>query len=142
MTTETSAGIIVFYQQDHKHEFLLLHYQAGHWDFPKGHVESGEELRETALRETKEEVNIDVELQPDFRESLSYFFRKEGLLVNKTVYFFLGHSKTKEVTLSSEHIGHIWLPFEDALKRLTFDNAKEILKKANKFLTQTTLERF
>ena len=139
MPHEISAGVVVYFKEDHKVLYLTLHYQAGHWDFPKGHVEENEKLQQTALRETKEETNLEVDLHPDFKKSLSYFYRREGLLVSKTVYFFLGQSQTKKVKLSSEHIGYKWLTYEEALDILTYDNAKEILKKAHEFLTQKTL---
>ena len=142
MPQEISAGVIVYFKEDHKVQYLTLHYESGHWDFPKGRVEENEKLDETALRETKEETNLDIELNPDFKKSLSYFYRSEGLLVSKTVYFFLGQAHNKKVKLSSEHIGLKWLTYEEALERLTFDNAKEILKKAHEFLTQKTLTDF
>ncbi len=140
MPKETSAGIIVYYRGEPKIKYLTLHYEAGHWDFPKGHVEKDEELRETALRETKEETNLEVNLNRDFKQSLSYMYRNQkGLLMNKTVHFFLGETKSNEVKISDEHIGYAWLSFERALEKLTFDNAKTILKRAHKYLTQKTL---
>ncbi len=139
---EISAGVIVYYKTDGKIEYLCLHYESGHWDFPKGHVEQNEKLEETALRETKEETNLDVELNPGFKKSLSYFYRRDNLLISKTVYFFLGQAHNKKVKISSEHIGFKWLTYEDALDLLTFDNAKEILKKAHEFLTQKTLSDY
>ncbi|MFH1332713.1 MAG: NUDIX domain-containing protein, partial [archaeon] len=54
MIKEKSAGVIVY----NNGEFLILQYTAGHWDFPKGHIEKGETERETALRELKEETGI------------------------------------------------------------------------------------
>ena len=139
MAQEISSGVVVYFKDDNKILYLTLHYEGGHWDFPKGHVEENEKLEETALRETKEETNLDVELHDKFKKSLSYFFRRDGLLVSKTVYFFLGKTPNKKVKISSEHIGFKWLIFEDALELLTFDNAKEVLKKAHEFLTQRTL---
>ncbi len=136
---EISAGVVVYFKDDNKILYLTLHYESGHWDFPKGHVEENEKVEETALRETKEETNLDVDLQENFKKSLSYFYRRDGLLVSKTVYFFLGQTPNKKVKISSEHIGFKWLIFEDALELLTFDNAKEVLKKAHEFLTQRTL---
>lgn len=136
---EISSGVVVYFKEGHKILYLTLHYESGHWDFPKGHVEENEKLEETALRETKEETNLDVDLQENFKKALSYFYRRDGLLVSKTVYFFLGQTNNKKVKISSEHSGFKWLIYEDALELLTFDNAKEVLKKAHEFLTQRTL---
>ncbi|GAI42981.1 unnamed protein product, partial [marine sediment metagenome] len=47
MPLEKSAGAVIFSRSDKKIEYLLLHYQAGHWDFPKGNIEKGEKLEET-----------------------------------------------------------------------------------------------
>jgi hypothetical protein len=51
----------------------------------------------------------------------------------------LAETKEKNVQISFEHIGYEWLPYEEAIKRLTFQNAKEILQKANEFLNKKGL---
>ncbi|MBW2970412.1 NUDIX domain-containing protein [Candidatus Woesearchaeota archaeon] len=128
---EKSAGVVVV--NDHK--FLLLHYDAGHWDFPKGHVEKGETDEQTALRELKEETGIsEVEILPGFSHGIRYFFRKEGKLVSKDVLFFVARTKIKNVELSFEHKDFIWLPFQEALDKLTYPTSKEVLKRAEEFL--------
>ncbi len=128
---ERSAGFVVF--RDSK--YLLLHYEAGHWDFPKGNIEKGETPEQTALRELKEETGIgDSEFLPGFVEKIRYFYKKAGQTVVKEVVFFLARTKTEEVKLSSEHIGFVWLPFKEAVEKLTYNNAKEILKKAEAWL--------
>ncbi len=128
---ERSAGIVVV--NDSK--YLLLHYDAGHWDFPKGHVEEGESSEQAALRELKEETGIaDAELLSGFAEKIRYFFKKEGQTVVKEVVFFVARTKTADVKLSFEHKGFIWLPFKDAVEKLTYNNAKEVLRKADAFL--------
>ena len=63
MKKEKSCGCIVF--NDGK--VLLVRHNKGHWDFPKGHVEPGETEEQTAKREVKEETNIDVEINTNFR---------------------------------------------------------------------------
>ena len=134
---EESCGIIVF-QASSKPKYLILHYEEGHWDFPKGHVEKGESEIETALRETREETGItDIEFIPDFRETIDYYYTRDGKKYHKNVFFFLGKTKTKKPTLSHEHVGFIWLDFGDALAKLTFDNAKTLLKKADSFLKKS-----
>ena len=128
---EKSCGIIIV----HNNEFLLLHYPQGHWDFVKGHIEEGEDELETALRELKEESDIDnVDVIDGFREEMHYFFTHEGQLISKIVIFFLGRVNDRAVKISHEHQNFDWLPFKEAKKRLTFKNAREILQKAYNFL--------
>ena len=128
---ERCAGVVVV--NDGK--FLLLLYGAGHWDFPKGHIEKDESAEQAALRELKEETGIvDAELLPGFSAGIRYFFKKEGQVVAKEVVFFVAKTRTSKVVLSNEHEDFIWLPFNDALAKLTYDNAKDVLKKAGAFL--------
>jgi len=134
MPRERSCGAVVF-RKNGSVEYLLLHYEAGHWDFVKGQVEEGETEEETARRELLEETGItDAQFIQDFREKISYFYRREGKTIYKEVIFLLVEAKWSEVTLSYEHIGYAWLPYEEALKRLTFKNAKDVLRKAHGFL--------
>jgi 8-oxo-dGTP pyrophosphatase MutT (NUDIX family) len=137
MKREISAGVVVYYKRGERIEYILLQYQAGHWDFPKGHPNEGESLEEAALREVKEETGLVVDLEEQFKESLSYFFKypKETEVVYKTVYFFIGRAKNKHVTLSHEHIGYTWMTFNEALGQLTFENAQEVLRKVHQHLS-------
>ncbi len=158
MPLEQSAGAVIFRKEpctrtssvqgkNSKIYYLLLHYEAGHWDFPKGHIEKGESEEETVKREVKEETGIeDIKMIKGFKEWMKYFFRniyglkkeeKEKVSwVFKIVTFYLAETKTKEVKISFEHIGYKWLPYERALEQLTFKKAKEILEKANDFLVK------
>ena len=143
MKKERSAGAVVF-RKDKEPIYLLLHYEEGHWDFPKGHVEEGETDQETVKRETEEETGIkDIEIILNFKEKMQYYYKLKGELMNKTVVFYLAKTATKQIKLSFEHIGSIWLPYKDAIGKLTYKNAKEILEKANNFLkTHKTLDDF
>lgn len=135
MEKEKSAGAIIFILDKQGNKYLLLHYEAGHWDFPKGHVEKGEKEEDTVKREVKEETGIGkIDILKGFRENIHYFYRFKGKLMSKDVVFLLAKTTQDKVKISFEHIGFEWLPYEEALERLTFKNAKEILKKANDFL--------
>jgi len=135
MKKAISAGIILVNENDNERQFLLLNYPTGHWDFIKGGIEDGESLHQTALRETKEETGItDIEFIDGFKEEIEYFFRVENQDVHKKVIFFLAKTNSKNVTLSHEHLDSVWLNYNDALKKLTFDNAINLLKKSNAFL--------
>ena len=135
MPKEKSCGAIVFKRQKDGIKYLLLHYGAGHWDFPKGRQEKNENEEQAAMREIKEETGIeDVNLIDGFRETINYFYKLGEETVFKEVIFFLAQSATDNVKLSFEHIGYAWLSYENAYKKLTFNNAKELLEKADKFL--------
>ena len=133
---EKSAGAVVF-RRGRQREFLLLHYGKSHWGFPKGHVEEGETEEQALFRELQEETGITrAEITPGFREEVAYFFREGRHTISKTVAFYLLESKEREVRLSPEHSESAWLPFEQAIERLSFTNTKNLLKKANALLQQ------
>lgn len=157
-----SAGAVVFHKSGSTIEYLLLQYgtrdpkkkkQRGlHWDFPKGHIESGETIPETIVREIEEETGIKhIQFIRGFKEKIKYFFvdkhstetgpprrlekpTPQKKLVLKMVFFHLARSRTKKVLLTPEHVNYKWLPYEQAYKQVTHKNAKEILKRANHFL--------
>ncbi len=139
MRTETSAGIVLFRNISNENEFLLLNYPQGHWDFIKVKMEKKETPRETALRETKEETGIsDIEFIDGFEESVEYDFRFKNEDIHKKVIFFLAKTETLQtVSLSHEHNDYLWLGYNDALKKTTYGNAKNVLSKANELLLST-----
>lgn len=134
MKTQVSAGIIVFRVNHGQREYLLLHYIGGHWDLAKGKIEGDESKQDAAVRELLEETSLTAKIIDGFEHHLSYHFRHQGSLIEKTVYFFVGELESGRVHLSDEHIGFAWLSYEDSLKKLTFENAREIIKKAELFL--------
>ena len=139
METEKSAGIVLFRNDSGKNEFLLLNYPQGHWDFVKGKIEKNETLHEAALRETREETGIsNIEFFDGFEESVEYDFRFKKEDIHKKVIFFLAKTDEKNIKLSHEHNDYLWLEYSDALKKTTFENAKNVLTKANEFLSSTS----
>jgi len=135
MIYEKSAGAVLFYDGARR-EYLLLHYNEGHWDFPKGHIEGSETEEQTCRREVKEETAIgNIEIFPGFRHVYGYNYRRKGQLYHKDVTFFVAKTTTREVKLSVEHKGFVWLSYDDAVKKATFDNGKELLRRAKDFLS-------
>jgi len=146
MPKEISAGAVIF-RRDGEIKYLLLHKGAGgiykdSWTFPRGLVEAGEDEERAARREIGEEAGItSLEFIPGFREVTSWFYRRDGKTIYKEAIFYLAETKIEEVKISSEHIGCLWLNFEDALTRSTFKGARKVLEKANEFLLKHNVNK-
>jgi 8-oxo-dGTP pyrophosphatase MutT (NUDIX family) len=98
-------------------------------------MEEGETHHETALRETNEETGIsDVVFLDGFKEEIEYYFRADNQDIHKKVIFFLGKTKTLDIILSHEHLDFVWLDYDSALKKITYKNAKNLLRKSKIFL--------
>jgi len=131
MVTEKSAGAVVFHRGK-KIEYLLL--LSTFWGFPKGHLEAGENEREAALREIREETGLAVTLLNGFRAQDEYDYARDSERIHKVAVFFLAEAKHRESKISWEHSEMAWLAFDDALARLTYENGHAILRKADEFL--------
>ena len=121
---EKSCGCIIV-----KNKKVLLVYEKNRnfWGFPKGHMEAGETEVETALREVKEEVGLDVEIDKERRYTLNYVIRDE---IDKTTVLYIAKAKNEEIVMQENEIENIrWCSFEEAFNTLTFDNWKEMFKK-------------
>lgn len=126
---EKSCGVILLNEQN---EFLIVRHNAGHWDFPKGHVEEGETEEETALREVLEETGLTAVILAGFRETLNYLVRGH---IPKEVVFFLGRPVSQDIVLQSEEVSDFaFLPYPEAWQRLTFQSNRMLLEKAQAFL--------
>jgi 8-oxo-dGTP pyrophosphatase MutT (NUDIX family) len=136
---EFSAGFVLFRRVENKRLYLLLDY-GKHWDFTKGHLEQGENSWEAAVRELEEETGIKtVQRVGNFSQRMYYefFSPKKGLIIRKTVTYFIGQTTCATVKFSKEHEGYEWLEYDAARARLTYQNAKDLLQAAELSL-QTT----
>ncbi|HKZ50127.1 MAG TPA: NUDIX domain-containing protein [Candidatus Nanoarchaeia archaeon] len=143
---EKSAGCVIFLEKGKKRFYLLLHKEASEqykesWSFPKGLVEKNEEDKDTARRETKEEAGLtDLEFFPGFRERIHYMYMKDGERISKDVIYFLAKTSQFQAKVSEEHSGYEWLPYDNAMGRLTFKSDKDVLVKAELYLKKTAKE--
>ena len=124
MVDEKSCGAIVYNEEG---KILVVQHNAGHWDFPKGHVENGETEIETATIEVKEETNIDIEIIDEKYRYTIYYSPKEN--VNKMVVFFLAKNKSEDTIKQDAEIKNIgWYSYDEAMDILTYNDAKKLLK--------------
>ncbi len=130
-------GIVpLTYRENYWEVFLIQHLNGGHWGFPKGHSERGKSPKETAERELFEETRMEVIRYLDHSYLVEkYQFIHDGILVDKTVRFYLGEVTT-EYTLQTEEISAgKWLPLKDLTSYTTFDEEKLLYLSVIKTLT-------
>ncbi len=137
MINEYSAGAIIYKIDKGIRKYLLLHYVSGHWEFARGHIEKEEEIKDTVRREIREETGLEnLEFIPGFEAHNEFYFKREDGTHHKDVTLFLAKTEDENIELGSphEHQGYDWLPYDEAVEKLTFENAKEVLRQAEEFL--------
>ena len=91
-------------------------------------IENGETEIETAIREIKEETSVNVMIDPTFRETVSYFPKRD---TQKTVVYFIARAKNYDFVPQEEEIAEIrWVDIGYASTILTYENDKNIVNKA------------
>lgn len=128
---EKSCGAVIFCQFPDGLKALLLKHRFGHWDFPKGHVKVNETEAQTALREIYEESGLNVTLDLNFRETVTYSPKDR---VNKDVVFFCGYCDEQEAKnlapQQSEIAAAQFVALDLAENMITFESGKEIFRRA------------
>lgn len=134
---ERSAGSVIYRIEGGKRVYLLIKNKCSeNWGFPKGHLEKGEDDIDAAIREVLEETGLKISPEAHFAEYSRYSMRNG---VEKTVAVFISEiSLNQEVILQADEISDgIFLPFESAVEKLTFDNDIKILREAEKYLSDS-----
>lgn len=134
---EKSCGAVVFTRTENYIKYLLVKSVEGIWGFPKGHMMVGESERQTALREIKEETDLDVRLIDGFRIIDEYLISPRGdkPAINKQVVYFLATFKDQMFTPQESEISEIVLTgFDTAISLFSFDGHRRVLTTANDFL--------
>ncbi len=143
MQLERSAGIVI-YNSGH---YLLLNYgrsriTENRWGLTKGRIEENETVMQAALREAYEETGIkEISILEEFEHKITYYFSRGAQRIKKTVVYLIGISPIKEVIISEEHIGFHWAKYEEALKMLTFENTRKVIRAAERYLRENELAK-
>ncbi len=123
MKYEKSCGCVII----DNNKVLLIKDTNQNWGFPKGHMENNETEIETAKRETKEEVNLDVEIDENNRFEIVYITDTD---IEKTVVYYVARPVNKEIIPQDGEIVEIkWADFEEANQQITFDDVREVFRK-------------
>ena len=129
---ETSAGGVVYRITGGAPHFLLIRDSYKNWGFPKGHLKRGEAPPDAAARETREETGLSGLALRGELGAIDWWFRFRGRRIHKLCHFFLFESADGPTTPQrAEGITECeFLTSDEALSRLSYANARDVLKRA------------
>ena len=133
---ETSAGGVIYRWRGAEAHVLLIRDRYQHWGFPKGHLEGAETAAAAALREVAEETGLtELRLGPRLH-TIDWFFRFRGRLIHKYCHFFLIESPRGDTCPEADEgiTECVWLPLAQAIESISYDNARDVLKRAAEIL--------
>jgi 8-oxo-dGTP pyrophosphatase MutT (NUDIX family) len=137
---ETSAGGVVFRVGDGGPLYLVIRDSYQNWGFPKGHIEHGEAADHAALREVSEETGLNDLTLRGAIDPIDWYFKFRGNLIHKVCHFFV--MQTEQTTTSPQRAEGItacrWLAFDEAQAVISYDNARDVLRRANEMLAHSS----
>jgi len=134
---ERSCGAVISTELDGRRHYVLV--KGSYVGLPKGHMEAGESERVTALREVKEETCVTARLIPGFRRAVTYHMPNGN---DKRVIYFLGEFSHQEAHRNPEEFLKVLvLPYTEALRALTFENDRNTLRAAERWMRRIARQR-
>lgn len=134
MIYKKSCGFVAYKEIENERLYLIVRTSNGEYGFPKGHVENNETEHETAIRELKEETNIEVQIIDGFRRQIEYEFPNRPDVMKISVYFLGKYIKEEIVCQESEVLEARFVPMETALELLSFEETRIILREADTYI--------
>ena len=135
MIREKSCGAAIFIRRKGQPLYLIETMRQGHRSLCKGHMENGETEHETARREIREETALSVRFIDGFRKTISYS-PYQGCV--KEVVFFLAEAESDNAAAQLSEVSSIsFLPIDEALGLLTYEDDRRILRAADAFLKES-----
>jgi N utilization substance protein B len=136
---EKKAGAIVYSRHEGNIYFAFVHDVFGYWTLSKGGIEEGEDEVQGAIREIKEEMNLDITIKELLGRNEYIANHPEKGKIRKQVVFFLGESDYAEITLEKGTGGlddARWFPLEEIANLKIYENMVPLLTKAIEILTK------
>ncbi len=136
----TAGGLVFRRKANDELEFLLIQDLKDRWSIPKGHVESGETLEQTAVREIGEETGLKSLKILDKLDKIHFFYRLEGKLIFMTTFVFLMEATDPDEEVVAENsegiIDVAWFAGEEALELIEYKDTKVLLEMALRKINQ------
>lgn len=139
MEYEYSCGAALFSVINGEPYYVLVVAPDFVCGLPKGHIENGETELDTALREIREETGVAAEIIDGFRESIEYDLPNKPNVTKRVTYFAARYDGSELTVPHRELLGLIRLPYDKAVKAITNNDLKAVLKKANEFIRKNVV---
>ncbi|MFT5432507.1 MAG: 8-oxo-dGTP pyrophosphatase MutT (NUDIX family) [Myxococcota bacterium] len=129
VTEEHSAGGVIYRHMAEGVHLLLIKDAYNNWGLPKGHMEGSEGPKAAALREAQEETGLECRAVGDELMTIDWYFKASGKVIHKYCQFYLMENLSGDpVPERSEGITECrWFPVAEAVKAISYDNAREVL---------------
>ena len=128
-----SAGAVLYTVIGGERRYVLVREKNGSYGLPKGHVEPGETLAQTALREVREETGVLATLHAD-QPAMVDEYPIAGGDIKRVSWFIAQYASQTPVADRTQVLGVLVLPLDAALKTLTYGSTREILSKVDREL--------
>lgn len=131
----TSGGIVFRMTRDNKDiEILLIQDSKNRWTIPKGHIEPGENAKQTAIREIGEESGLHHVDVLTWLGKIHFKYRRQDKLVLMTTQIYLVRALDQHEKPQKEKWmnGIRWFKFSDALEAIEYDDIEKLMLIAKK----------
>ncbi len=135
MQYEYCSGAVLYTEVNSIIHYVLVVEMDGHCGLPKGHIELGETEIQAALREIKEETGITAKILDGFLTKIEYTMNNGN--IKQTTYFCAEYENQSIKYDKHEVLGVQLLPFDEAVRSVSYQSVKNVLIEANQYITRS-----